>query len=286
MRPHSRASASVFPDAFYIRERGRFFPDDSEDKGRLLSAGYHNVMGYFRDDTPLMELILDDKRKEGTEPALGRVRLHCRLHGAHLGSVLLQSKRRSSGQRARIRDGAAFGQGSQRFAGHLWTAGRLSRQGRGERQSGSDGGDPISLPVGQRHAPVGGANAGGSRAAASRRSCQICGARLPAAAVAVGTQRDAGLLPVASRKERPDARRGDPRLDCQRAHVAEVLLPHRSEQRHARPERLSRHRRQSWARPIHRKPTAHSFAASTKSAGRNERTGARNRCPATLWPAG
>jgi hypothetical protein len=57
--------ASVFPDAFYIKERGRYFPDDSQDKGRLLSAGYHNVMGYFRDDTPLMELILDEKgRKE------------------------------------------------------------------------------------------------------------------------------------------------------------------------------------------------------------------------------
>ncbi len=57
--------ASVFPDAFYIKERGRYFPDDSEDKGRLLSAGYHNVMGYFRDDTPLMELILEEKgRKE------------------------------------------------------------------------------------------------------------------------------------------------------------------------------------------------------------------------------
>ena len=57
--------AHVFPDAFYIRERGRFYPDDSEDKGRLLSAGFHNVMGYFRDDTPLMELILDEKgRKE------------------------------------------------------------------------------------------------------------------------------------------------------------------------------------------------------------------------------
>ena len=53
--------ASVFPDAFYISERGRYYPDDSEDKGRLLSAGYHNVMGYFRDDQPLMELILDDK---------------------------------------------------------------------------------------------------------------------------------------------------------------------------------------------------------------------------------
>src|SRR5579885_1526905 len=56
--------ASVFPDAFYISERGRYFPDDSEDKGRLLSAGYHNTMGYFRDDQPLMELILDERGRQ------------------------------------------------------------------------------------------------------------------------------------------------------------------------------------------------------------------------------
>jgi mono/diheme cytochrome c family protein len=55
--------ASVFPDTFYVTERGRYFPDDSEDKGRLLSAGYHSVVGFFRDDTPLVELILDEKGK-------------------------------------------------------------------------------------------------------------------------------------------------------------------------------------------------------------------------------
>lgn len=53
--------ASVFPDTFYVTERGRYFPDDSEDKGRLLSAGYHSVLGYYRDDRPLVELILDAK---------------------------------------------------------------------------------------------------------------------------------------------------------------------------------------------------------------------------------
>ncbi|HJZ99577.1 MAG TPA: DUF1592 domain-containing protein [Candidatus Solibacter sp.] len=53
--------ANVFPDAFYWKERGRYFPDDSQDKGRYLSAGYHNVMGYWRDDQPLMELILNEK---------------------------------------------------------------------------------------------------------------------------------------------------------------------------------------------------------------------------------
>src|SRR5436305_10168384 len=53
--------ASVFPDTFYVTERGRYFPDDSDDKGRLLSAGYHSVLGFYRDDQPLMELILDEK---------------------------------------------------------------------------------------------------------------------------------------------------------------------------------------------------------------------------------
>jgi hypothetical protein len=59
--------ANVFPDAFYVKERGRYFPDDSEDKGRLLSASYHNTMGYFRDDTPLSELILDEKGQRELE---------------------------------------------------------------------------------------------------------------------------------------------------------------------------------------------------------------------------
>jgi mono/diheme cytochrome c family protein len=59
--------ANVFPDHFYVRERGRFYPDESQDKGRLLSAGYHNVMGYWRDDTPLGELILDEQGKKQLE---------------------------------------------------------------------------------------------------------------------------------------------------------------------------------------------------------------------------
>ena len=55
---------NVFPDAFYIAERGRMFVDDPGDKGRLLTAGLHNSLGYFRDDTPLMEQILDEKGRQ------------------------------------------------------------------------------------------------------------------------------------------------------------------------------------------------------------------------------
>ena len=56
--------ASVFPDAFYVSERGRYWPDQSTDNGRLLSAGYHNTGGYYRDDTALMQLILDKRGQD------------------------------------------------------------------------------------------------------------------------------------------------------------------------------------------------------------------------------
>jgi hypothetical protein len=56
--------SSVFPTAFYLRERGRFYPIDSIDQGRYLGAGFHNVMGYFRDDATLSDLILDEKGKK------------------------------------------------------------------------------------------------------------------------------------------------------------------------------------------------------------------------------
>ncbi len=56
--------ASVFPDTFVVSERGRYWPDNSEDQGRFLSAGYHNTGGYYRDDTALMQLILDQKGQQ------------------------------------------------------------------------------------------------------------------------------------------------------------------------------------------------------------------------------
>jgi len=59
---------AIFPDAFYISERGRDYlgePKEKQEKGRLLSAGFHSMMGYFRDDGPLYQLILDkDEQRE------------------------------------------------------------------------------------------------------------------------------------------------------------------------------------------------------------------------------
>ncbi len=58
--------AEVFPDAFYISERARVYLDPEVEEsleGRLLSAGLHSQTGYFRDDGPLYEMILDDDAK-------------------------------------------------------------------------------------------------------------------------------------------------------------------------------------------------------------------------------
>jgi mono/diheme cytochrome c family protein len=52
----------TFPDAFFVSERARIYLDPTKEKenaGRLLSAGFHSMTGYFRDDGPLYELILD-----------------------------------------------------------------------------------------------------------------------------------------------------------------------------------------------------------------------------------
>ncbi len=51
----------LFPNAFYVSERGRDYvgvAKEQQEKGRLLSAGFHSMMGYYRDDEPLMKLLL------------------------------------------------------------------------------------------------------------------------------------------------------------------------------------------------------------------------------------
>lgn len=53
---------ATFPDTFYVSERARVYLDPVKEKklgGRLLSAGFHSMTGYFRDDGPLYDLILD-----------------------------------------------------------------------------------------------------------------------------------------------------------------------------------------------------------------------------------
>jgi hypothetical protein len=50
----------VFPDTFVVIERAPYYDPGSSPKGRLLSAGFHLMQGFYRDDRLLCELILDD----------------------------------------------------------------------------------------------------------------------------------------------------------------------------------------------------------------------------------
>ncbi len=50
----------VFPDAFVVSDRPPYFDLRGGAQGRPLSAGFHLMQGYFRDDAPLCELVLDE----------------------------------------------------------------------------------------------------------------------------------------------------------------------------------------------------------------------------------
>ena len=65
MKRPSRASVRCFRNKFALRERGRFYPVViPSDSGRYLSSGLHSVMGFFRDNSTLSDLILDEKGKK------------------------------------------------------------------------------------------------------------------------------------------------------------------------------------------------------------------------------
>src|SRR5579884_2044159 len=54
---------AAFPDAFVVIDRGPYFDPNGAGKGRPLTAGFHLMHGYFRDDQPLCELILEESQR-------------------------------------------------------------------------------------------------------------------------------------------------------------------------------------------------------------------------------
>jgi hypothetical protein len=58
---------AVFPDAFFVIDRGPYYNPKEAGKGRLLTAGFHLMQGYFRDDQPLCELILNRRQRRALD---------------------------------------------------------------------------------------------------------------------------------------------------------------------------------------------------------------------------
>lgn len=50
----------IFPNTFFMSSRGHYADPNLGVGVRLLTAGFHLMQGYFRDDAPLYELVLDD----------------------------------------------------------------------------------------------------------------------------------------------------------------------------------------------------------------------------------
>ncbi len=60
MRAGLERFCATFPDAFVISDRAPYFEPNAPGQGRPLTAGFHLMQGYFRDDGPLCDLILDE----------------------------------------------------------------------------------------------------------------------------------------------------------------------------------------------------------------------------------
>jgi hypothetical protein len=66
------------PDAFVVLERGPYYDKGSSPKGRFLSAGFHLMQGYYRDDGPLCDLVLDDAARREIDALWNEFHFICR----------------------------------------------------------------------------------------------------------------------------------------------------------------------------------------------------------------
>ena len=225
---------ALFPDRFYVSERGRMFLTNpreiaSDAEGhRLLSAGFHSQMGYFRDDRPLYELVLDD----GAAASAGRPVEGARLHHARarpaVQAVHLVRARRAAKlhghravQRVPLRRRRRDVRSEDRAAGR-----RLPGQGASDGQRRRPGRGPRLFRPDERERARAGSGEGGRRTQSPRRAARVRAAGLSPAADEAGGGRPARLLPIAARSA-SQSRGGDSRRGGQRADVAALLLPRR-----------------------------------------------------------
>jgi hypothetical protein len=54
---------AAFPDTFVVIDRGPYYDPNERGQERPLTAGFHLMQGYFRDDGPLYDLVLDERQR-------------------------------------------------------------------------------------------------------------------------------------------------------------------------------------------------------------------------------
>ena len=188
-----------------MKERGRFYPDDSEDKGRLLSAGFHNVMGYFARRYAAQRTDPGREGQAGAGAALGSSSSSSPTTPRAPGfNIYFNQSGEVQGNGRRVGHAAASGQGDHGRGNHFQSREHVSRQGGGRRPN-----NPIAMQAIRDHfqrvndtLPPDRTDAGRSRTAPAGRADDVCGARVPQAAVAGRARQDPGdVLSLAAREE-------------------------------------------------------------------------------------
>ena len=231
----------VFPDMFYMEERGRNYFDTTKDRGRYLSAGFHNLMGYFRDDQPLYELILDEQQQASWTSCGGSwtssPSATCRTY------VAVHREPDDS----RRWDAAAFGCRRTRIRSRSppkprirgdrsRVPGRLPRAAKRRRSRPSE---EYFDWINDRH-PLGREGPASTPSRATWRRCWTSPARAYRRPLTQAERDDLrGVLPRAARRTGWTTKTRDARVARQRADVARLLLPHRPGRERRRRRRAS-----------------------------------------------
>ncbi len=240
--------AAVFPDAFYVAERGRNYLDTSRDKGRYLSAGFHNLMGYFRDDKPLYEMILDEKGKKELDAlwhdldyvALGTSRTYVQFYFSESGEARKRGAASAPGAGSEPAGAGAASGGkavtppSDDEAKDVTTEPMIKKVKEIYLARVRPSGNEVAMKAVREHFDSVNATVRWVEKARHEAEPKHLEALTRFAAQAYrrpldgrGEEGPAGLLPVAAGNRRPRSRGGHARRGRQRADVAGLLLPHR-----------------------------------------------------------
>ncbi len=218
--------ARVFPDMFYMQERGRHYFNRTADRGRYLDAGFHSLMGYFRDDQPLYELVLDAQQQKQLDALWLDMDVVAGVTG-RMYSQFIENQTSQGGGRGRVvmppnPNGDLVT--SQPRIKAIEAAYLAAAEGGGEQ---GRRGDPPLLRLRRRAPADGRAGAPRGRAVADRRAVGVRRSRLPSSAHGDGTRRHPRRL-CPGTPGRPRSRRGGPRIAGRRARVARLPLSPRS----------------------------------------------------------
>ena len=198
--------SAVFPDTFYVKERGRFYPDAVGRQGPPAERRLPQRDGLHPRRYAAQRADPGREGAEGAGGAVGSVRVRRGLHRPAPTSS--SSSTRAARFWATAASRARFVRPIKDVTAEAIILNfkklPVPREGGGRRHRTDPvamRGDRRSLRPGERHPSRHRTGTARSRAAPSGRADDVCGARLSPAAVAGRARGSPGVLPLAARQE-------------------------------------------------------------------------------------